>query len=168
MYPDDCRKQSGGGKEEEAKKVREANPFDVFQDIIHISPAQPVLFEGGSFCILLSDEESLSLAFEETPSKETLSRKTPSKETLSKETLSKETLSKKTYREEVHSKEAGEKTYSGELLTFYADGRFTVSSENSFGLLRLRPEAVLSLTGRIRLFRNILSDFNAAAILHVR
>ena len=168
MYPDDCRKQSGGGKEEEAKKVGEANPFDVFQDIIHISPAQPVLFEGGSFCILLSDEESLSLAFEEAPSKETLSRETPSKETLSKETLSKETLSKKTYREEVHSKEAGEKTYSGELLTFYADGRFTVSSENSFGLLRLRPEAVLSLTGRIRLFRNILSDFNAAAILHVR
>ena len=44
--------------EQEAKKVREADPFDVFQDIIHISPAQPVLFEGGSFCILLSDEET--------------------------------------------------------------------------------------------------------------
>ena len=129
--------------EQEAKKVREADPFDVFQDIIHISPAQPVLFEGGSFCILLSDEESLSLTFEETPSK-------------------------KTYREEVHSKASGEKTYSGELLTFYADDRFTVSSESSFGLLRLRPEAVLSLTGRIRLFRNILSDYNAAAILHIR
>ena len=134
--------------EQEAKKVREADPFDVFQDIIHISPAQPVLFEGGSFCILLSDEESLSLTLEETPSK-----KTPSK---------------KTYREEVHSKASGEKTYSGELLTFYADDRFTVSSESSFGLLRLRPEAVLSLTGRIRLFRNILSDYNAAAILHIR
>ena len=129
--------------EQEAKKVREADPFDVFQDIIHISPAQPVLFEGGSFCILLSDEESLSLTFEEAPSK-------------------------KTYREEVHSKASGEKTYSGELLTFYADDRFTVSSESSFGLLRLRPEAVLSLTGRIRLFRNILSDYNAAAILHIR
>ena len=134
--------------EQEAKKVREADPFDVFQDIIHISPAQPVLFEGGSFCILLSDEERLSLTFEGTPSK-----KTPSK---------------KTYREEVHSKASGEKTYSGELLTFYADDRFTVSSESSFGLLRLRPEAVLSLTGRIRLFRNILSDYNAAAILHIR
>ena len=139
--------------EQEAKKVREADPFDVFQDIIHISPAQPVLFEGGSFCILLSDEERLSLTFEGTSSKETPSKKTPSK---------------KTYREEVHSKASGEKTYSGELLTFYADGRFTVSSENSFCLLRLRPEAVLSLTGRIRLFRNILSDYNAAAILHIR
>ena len=158
--------------------MREANPFDIFQDIIHVSPAQPVLFEGGSFCILLSDEESLSLAFEETLSKEALSKKTLSEETLSKKTLSEEvlskntlseeTLSKETYREEVHSEEAGEKTYSGELLTFYADGRFTVSSENSFCLLRLRPEAVLSLTGRIRLFRNILSDFNAAAILHIR
>ena len=139
--------------EQEAKKVREADPFDVFQDIIHISPAQPVLFEGGSFCILLSDEERLSLTFEGTSSKETPSKKTPSK---------------KTYREEVHSKASGEKTYSGELLTFYADDRFTVSSESSFGLLRLRPEAVLSLTGRIRLFRNILSDYNAAAILHIR
>ena len=139
--------------EQEAKKVREADPFDVFQDIIHISPAQPVLFEGGSFCILLSDEEMLSLTFEGTSSKETPSKKTPSK---------------KTYREEVHSKASGEKTYSGELLTFYADDRFTVSSESSFGLLRLRPEAVLSLTGRIRLFRNILSDYNAAAILHIR
>ena len=99
--------------EQEAKKVREADPFDVFQDIIHISPAQPVLFEGGSFCILLSDEERLSLTFEGTSSKETPSKKTPSK---------------KTYREEVHSKASGEKTYSGELLTFYADGRFTVSS----------------------------------------
>ena len=137
--------------------MREADPFDVFQDIIHISPAQPVLFEGGSFCILLSDEERLSLTFEGTSSKETPSKKTPSK---------------KTYREEVHSKASGEKTYSGELLTFYADvyadDRFTVSSESSFGLLRLRPEAVLSLTGRIRLFRNILSDYNAAAILHIR
>ena len=112
-----------------------------------------MLFEGGSFCILLSDEERLSLTFEGTSSKETPSKKTPSK---------------KTYREEVHSKASGEKTYSGELLTFYADGRFTVSSENSFCLLRLRPEAVLSLTGRIRLFRNILSDYNAAAILHIR